>query len=94
MADDFCGQRCRARRVVPRARQENQWGNISALRREDPHRTDQGEGKDHALRRVLSLPLDPHSLSALGWGCLRRTGALPLTPTKGSAPGPRLGLLP
>jgi hypothetical protein len=55
--------------------------------------TDQGEGKDRALRRVLSLPLDPLSLPALGLCCLRRTGALPLTPTMGSAPGPRLGSL-
>jgi hypothetical protein len=54
-------------------------------------RTHQGARKTHALRCVLSLPLDPHSLSALRWGCLRRTGALPLTPTRGAAPGPRLG---
>jgi hypothetical protein len=43
---------------------------------------------------LLSPPGPPLFSSALGCGCLRRTGALPLTPTRGAAPGPRLGLCP
>ena len=35
--------RCRARRVVPRARQENDGCNSSLVRRGDRRRTDQGE---------------------------------------------------
>ena len=69
------------------------WGTVSALRRGKRHRTGQGEGKDRALRRVLSLPLDPHSLPALGWCCLRRTGASPLVGVRGDAPVRRLGSL-
>jgi hypothetical protein len=41
-----------------------------------------------------SLPGPSLLSSALGCCCLRRTGALPLTPTRGAAPGPRLGPRP
>lgn len=67
-------------------------GNNSLLRQRNLRRTDQGEGKDHALRCVLSLsPWTPSPSLRARLCCSQRAGALPLTPTKGSAPGPRLG---
>ena len=71
----------------------NRLGNIPVLRPGDHHRTDQGEreGTMHCDDFLPSLPGPSLLFSALGWGCSRRAGASPLTPTKGAAPGPRLG---
>jgi hypothetical protein len=71
-------------------------GTVSALREGNRHRRHQGEreGTMHCDVFLPSLPGPSLLSSALGWCCSQRAGALPLTPTKGSAPGPRLGRVP
>jgi hypothetical protein len=67
--------------------------NVPAGEREYLCPTVQGERERtvHCDASSPSPPGPPHSLPALGWGCLRRSGALPLTPTRDAVPGPCLG---